>query len=190
MEKDDFKPDIKKFSSLESLSQLLTDADKRAHSTFLNHLISACVESSDIEEKALAFKTKPTAVFARTLGLVKPYSGALVNRGDLNEVKRVPLSELGDDDNVLMSNIVIDQGFYESVGSKPEELLVYEHSENLGLRKNKKFQALPAPVVYKVKDLLDILKSISASNKGMKSASAARLKASDEDDEDLEDVAL
>lgn len=191
IEKDDFKPDIKNLDSLGELEKLLSDSDRRAHSTFFNHLIGACVEKRSIEEKVLAFKTKPSVTFARTLGLVKPYAGRLITRGDLNEVDRTPLLDLDDDDDVLMSNVTIDQGFYESVGSKPGEILVYEATANIGLRKNKKFQQLPSQVTYTARVLLDILESIAASNKGKKKADAANLKSEPEaEDQDLEEVTL
>jgi len=162
----EYKLNPKEVDTLAKLQAVMLSSDGRTLSNFYGSLVSANVSQSSISEKVYAFVAVPSKTFARTLGLCKPYSQQVIERGTLNKIQKVKLSELDPDDNVLMSSVPIDDKFYDSLISDPEEYMVFKSDANVGLTKNKKWVPMSGHTTYSAKDLVTLLTSIVESNGG------------------------
>jgi hypothetical protein len=184
VEKEAFKLNKDSLTSLESVQTLLQECEKPSQAKFYQTLIAALVDDSTIEEKVEAFIKSPSAEFARVLGFKKPYFAPLFERGSGGKVERVPLSSLGDDDKVLMSTLIIDTKYYESIRGDVGSLLVYKMTANIGIKKNKKWVELTTTGAMKAGLFTRYCEAIAASNKGQSTVSVAKTPAKmDEDSE-------
>jgi len=186
VEKEAYSFDPKDFDSLEKLEALIENVERRAYIDFYGELIGAKVDSADIEDKIKAFALKPSKQFARTLKLLKPYMQPLFERGSLEKVERVELSDLDAADMVLMTNMPVDDKFYDSLRTDPESFLVHKASANIGIKKNGKFENLTNVARYSAKDLLEMLTIISSHNSG---SSKTRMEGVDDEDHGLDGLA-
>lgn len=186
LEKEAFKLDLTSLNTLESLQALLQECEKPSQAKFYQTLIAAKVDSSNDEEKVKAFVKTPSAEFARILAFKKPYSAPLFERGTNAKVERVPLSSLGDDEDVLLSTVTIDTKFYDSVRSDVGSFLVYKATSNIGIKKNQKWHELQTAEAMKAKHLSALFESVAAGNKGRNTVAIAKASANMEEDSDEE----
>lgn len=187
LEREAYKFDKASLETLEGLQKELETAEKPSHAKFLQTLIAAKVDSTKDEEKVKAFCQNPDAEFCRVLGLKKPHAGTLFEKGTNNKVERVSLNEVDKDSEILMSSVVIDSKYYESIRSDPGELTVFVSTANVGILKNRKWVELKNRVTMKASHLLSVLDAIARSNRGKTNTAAAKgdSSTSDEDQEDL-----
>jgi hypothetical protein len=190
LEKEAFKLDITSLTELGSLQTLLQECEKPSQAKFFQTLIAAKVEGSKAEERVGAFIKNPSAEFARILQFKKPYSAPLFERGTGGRSERIPLSTLGDDDEVLLSTVTVDTKFYEAVRSDIGSLLVYKRTANIGIKKNKKWVELKTSGSMKVQLFTKMLEAIAADNKGQTTVAFAKTSTSMEDDseDELDDL--
>lgn len=186
LEKEAFSLDLASLDDLGSLQTLLKNAEKQSQARFFQTLIAAKVDGSKNEDKVKAFIANPDSDFARLLGFKKPYVQPLFEQGTNAKVERIPLSSLGDDDDVLLSTVTIDTKFYESIRSDIGSLLVYKKTANLGIKKSKKWAQLQTTGSMKASLFTRLMESIAESNKGTKTNATAKASKMDEEDSDDE----
>jgi hypothetical protein len=102
---------------------------------------------------------------------MKPYSAPLIDRSSGDRAERVAIKSLDEDAQVLLTSVVIDKKWFDTITSGPAEYKVYAASADLGFKKDNKWRELTSQPSVKASTYIKLLRAISACNSG-KSASA------------------
>jgi hypothetical protein len=167
------------YTTIEKIQAEIRDAKvKESRRNFFNTLFGAKIESMGLQEKIDFFAKDPSFRLAHQLGIRLPHRGPAFSQANNKAVKQVPLTELGDDDSVLLSTNVISQQEYLSLVSGAEALLVIKDSDDVGAKKANKWAKMNVKFTMKAKDLRGYLDPIYAANKKEGSQAGSQDKAS------------
>lgn len=129
----------------------------RAYATTL---IGAFMQSSTWDERLVQFLKDPTLLMATVLKIPKPLTKSLVD-ADHKPIKRKVLSELKDDDQILMSDLSVTSQFYSNVKATKLQVYVYEENRKCGTKMGNRFQELANPIWKPAQDYVAIVDAIT-----------------------------
>jgi hypothetical protein len=125
LRKVDRESDISSLIDLTSVNIALKEGkwSKRYQQTFLNTLSAAFLGHASLEDKVMAFQERPEWDFFRKLHLNRPFTRPLIKEG--KAVKKIKISDLADNDLVLLQPLVFDQKGYGDL-SLHTEVFVFQ----------------------------------------------------------------
>jgi hypothetical protein len=157
--------DISTFGTPDQLLTLIGEKERTdAIGALTTTLYGSHLKTAKWEDRLKAFETYPSVRMAQVLQLKAPMTMPLKFISNRAAYDKVDLEKLEPDDDVIMSNHLVSQEFYQSI-TIAKASKVYKLVNNVGVpSKQKKVQPLKVQDCYKAKDVLRILSAIERSN--------------------------
>lgn len=164
--KEDLTFDPEKYRTLDSLiTESQTLADKQAKKGLFAVLIKASISHSSLDEKINVFARAPSHTLAYDLEFKLTLGSPVFVKGNKAPVPMVTLASLKDDDEVLMSNVSISHGKYQSIIGEVSNITVYKSAGAMGtLNARNNFSEFKQPSTISKKRLMLILEAIARDN--------------------------
>lgn len=176
---------IAALNSIEEIQSAIQASDKARRVTqFLTTLMTMCLGHVGWEEKITAFEKYPSSAFARELGLSVYYQGKVFT-ANKQFIRDVNISELEDDDHVIVSKVPISELEFKSIKAGLSVEKVIPFSDNLGTLRNGKWTKATNITHMSKSHLARFYAAVATTSKGdLKMAPAEAGHEPDDDDTD------